>query len=158
MFETKKSDLVWSWIIIGLTIAALVWGLIPGLMTMYDVQTDTYIPACLWKVPSSNIMANVAPLLIVAFAYCLLTGFIYLRNQTIGSIRGLFIMSIVCCLLSLMSLMPRYTVEKWPYSVIPCIFAVQTVVSFIRMKLQQHELDKFEAAMDAREEKDTFGF
>ena len=23
MFETKKSDLVWSWIIIGLTIAAL---------------------------------------------------------------------------------------------------------------------------------------
>ena len=67
-------------------------------------------------------------------------------------------MSIVCCLLSLMSLMPRYTVEKWPYSVIPCIFAVQTVVSFIRMKLQQHELDKFEAAMDAREEKDTFGF
>jgi bacteriorhodopsin len=89
-------------------------------------------------------MSNVAPLLIIFFAYTLLVGFIYLRNQSIGTIRGLFIMSIVCCALSLMALLPHYTVEKWPYSVIPCIFGVQIVVSFIRMKLQQHELDKFE--------------
>ena len=144
MFQTKKSDLVWSWIIIGLTALALVWGLIPGLMTMYDKQTDSYIPGCLLKVPAANIMSNVAPLLIIFFAYTLLVGFIYLRNQSIGTIRGLFIMSIVCCALSLMALLPHYTVEKWPYSVIPCIFGVQIVVSFIRMKLQQHELDKFE--------------
>ena len=144
MFQTKKSDLVWSWIIISLTAFALLWGLIPGLMTVYDKQTASYIPGCLWKVPASNIMSNVAPLLIMAFGYCLLVGFIYLRNQSIGTIRGLFIMSIVCLLLSLMSLLPHYTVEKWPYSVIPCIFGVQTVVTFIRMKLQQRELDKFE--------------
>ena len=144
MFQTKKSDLVWSWIIIGLTALALLWGLIPGLMTIYDKQTDSYIPGCLLKVPASNIMSNVAPLLIIFFAYTLLVGFIYLRNQSIGTIRGLFIMSIVCCALSLMALLPHYTVEKWPYSVIPCIFGVQIVVSFIRMKLQQHELDKFE--------------
>lgn len=144
MFQTKKSDLVWSWIIIGLTALALLWGLIPGLMTMYDKQTDSYVPGCLLKVPASNIMSNVAPLLIIFFAYTLLVGFIYLRNQSIGTIRGLFIMSIVCCALSLMALLPHYTVEKWPYSVIPCIFGVQIVVSFIRMKLQQHELDKFE--------------
>ena len=147
MFMTKKSDLVWSWIIIGLTALALVWGLIPGLMTMYSKDAGEfggYVPACLWKVPEGNIMGNVAPLLIVAFGYCLLVGFIYLRNQSIGTIRGLFIMSIVCMLLSLMALLPHNTVEKWPYSVIPCIFAVQTVVSFIRMKLQQRALDKFE--------------
>ena len=144
MFQTKKSDLVWSWIIIGLTALALLWGLIPGSMTMYDKQTDSYVPGCLLKVPASNIMSNVAPLLIIFFAYTLLVGFIYLRNQSIGTIRGLFIMSIVCCALSLMALLPHYTVEKWPYSVIPCIFGVQIVVSFIRMKLQQHELDKFE--------------
>ena len=158
MFQTKKSDLVWSWIIISLTLAGLIWGLIPGLMTVYDKQTASYIPGCLWKVPASNIMSNVAPLLIAAFAYCLLTGFIYLRNQSIGTIKGLFIMSIVCVLLSLMALLPHYTVEKWPYSVIPCIFGVQTVVSFIRMKLQQYELDKFEASVEDEEEKDTFGF
>ena len=127
-------------------------------MTVYDKQTASYIPGCLWKVPASNIMSNVAPLLIAAFAYCLLTGFVYLRNQSIGGIRGLFIMSIVCELLSLMALLPRYTVEKWPYSVIPCIFGVQILVTFIRMKLQQHELDKFEASMEIKEEKDTFGF
>ena len=157
MFQTKKSDLVWSWIIISLTMLALLWGLIPGLMTVYDKQTASYIPGCLWKVPASNIMSNVAPLLIAAFAYCLLTGFVYLRNQSIGGIRGLFIMSIVCELLSLMALLPHYTVEKWPYSVIPCIFGAQILVTFIRMKLQQHELDKFEASMEV-EEKDTFGF
>lgn len=148
MFQTRKSDLIWSWIIIGLTMLALIWGMIPGLMTVYDKQSDSYIPGCLWKVPASNIMSNVAPLLIVAFGYCLLVGFIYLRNQSIGTIRGLFIMSIVCCLLSLMSLLPHYTVEKWPYSVIPCIFGVQIVVSFIRMKLQQREIDKYEESLD----------
>lgn len=148
MFQTKKSDLVWSWIIISLTMLALVWGLIPGLMTVYDKKTASYIPGCLWNVPASNIMSNVAPLLLIAFGYCLLVGFIYLRNQSIGTIRGLFIMSIVCCLLSLMALLPHYTVEKWPYSVIPCIFGVQIVVSFIRMKLQQREIDKYEESLD----------
>ena len=143
MFQTKKSDLVWSWILIGLNIFGILWGLIPGLMTMYSKDAGgIYVPACLLKVPSGNIMGNVAPLLLVAFGYCLLVGFIYLRNQTIGTIRGHFIMSIVCLALSMMSLLPHNTVEDWPYSVIPITFAVQTVAAFIRMRLQQHRIDE----------------
>ena len=145
MFQRKKSDLVWSWIMVGLNIFGILWGLIPGLMTMYSKDAGgIYVNACLLMVPAGNIMANVAPLLLVAFGYCLLVGFIYMRNQTIGSIRGLFIMSIVCVALSMLSLLPHNTVETWPYSVIPITFGVQTVVSFIRMQIDQRRADAFE--------------
>ena len=143
MFETKKSDIIWSWSLIGLNILALLWGLIPGLITMYDAKLG-YVPGCLWDVPKGNLMENLGPLLIIAFIYCMIVGFIHLRNQSLGSIRGLFVGSVAVCVLSLMALLPHDTVQSMPYGVIPIILGVQSVASCIRMILVKREVDKLE--------------
>ena len=148
MLEVRKSDLIWSWTLIALNALALIWGLIPGSMTMYSKETADYVTACLWKIPEGNIMGNVAPMLIIVFIYCLIAGFIHLRNQTVGSIRGLFVGSVACCLLSLMAILPHNTVEDWPYSVIPCLLGLQSVLATIRMILTKRRWDKYEEEME----------
>ena len=148
MLEVRKRDLVWSWTLIALNALALIWGLIPGLMTMYSRDAGGYVAACLWKVPEGNIMSNVAPMLIIVFIYCLIAAFVHLRNQTVGSIRGLFVGSVACCLLSLMAILPADTVEDWPYSVIPCILGMQSLLSAIRMVLTKKRWDKYEEEME----------
>ena len=143
MLESKLRDTIWSWCLIGLNVLALIWGLIPGLMTMYDVKLG-YVNGCLWNVPKGNVMENLGPLLIIVFIYCLIVGFIHLRNQSIGSIRGFFVGSVACCVLSLMALLPHDTVETMPYGVIPMILGVQSIAACVRMILVKRELDKLE--------------
>ena len=144
MLEFRKSDAIWSWALVGLNILSLLLGLIPGMIKMYDKEVHDFVNGCLLKVPSGNIMKNVAPLLIVAFAYSLLTCFIYLKGQSIGQIRGILVLSVACGVLSLLPLLPPGIILKMPYSVIPCIWGVQSVAAFIRMKGVQKRLDEFE--------------
>lgn len=144
MLEVRKRDLIWSWILIGLNGLSLLLGMIPGMIKIYDKEVQDFVNGCLWKVPSGNIMSNIAPLLIVAFAYSLLTCFIYLKGQSVGKIRGILVLSIACGVLSLLPMLPPGIILKMPYGIISCIWGVQSIAAFIRMKMEEKRFDELE--------------
>ena len=160
MKNTKTSDLIWSWTLVVLNILSIVLGIFPGFLKLYDKQTDSFVPGSLLKVPASNIMSNMAPLLLVVFAYCLIVSFMYLRSQSLGSIRGYFVGAVATCVLTLMAMLPSNTVADMPYAIIPAIWGVVSVMSFIRMKVEKYRLDKLEEETPEPEESilEKFGF
>lgn len=160
MKNTRVSDLVWSWLLVGLNILSILLSIIPGFIKMYDKQTDSYIGGSLLDVPDSNIMSNMAPLLLIVFAYCLIVSVMYLRGQSLGAIRGYFVGAVATCVLALMALLPSNTVATVPYAVIPAIWGLVSVLSFIRMKMEKHRLDRLEEEAPVKEESilEKFGF
>lgn len=160
MIETKKSDLIWSWMLVGLNILSIVLGIFPGFIKMYDKQAGGYVGGSLLDVPDANIMSNVAPLLLIVFAYCLIVAIMYLRGQSLGAIRGYFVGTVATLVLTLMAMLPSNTVADMPYGVIPCIWGVQAVLSCIRMIMEKRRLDKLEESEPVKEESllDKFGF
>ena len=159
MKTIRNRDLVWSWILVGLNILAVVLCIIPGFIKMYDKQSDSYVPGSFLDVPSSNIMSNVAPLLLVVFAYCLIVAFMYLRGQSLGSIRGYFVGCVATLVLTLMAMLPDHTVADMPYAIIPAIWGVQCVLAFIRMVMEKRRMDKLEEEVPQEQSiLEKFGF
>ena len=142
-----------AWIMFGLNVLSIVLGIIPGFLKMYDKQTNAYIPGSLLSIPSSNIMKNVAPLLLIVFAYCLIVSVIYLRGQSLAAIRGYFVGTIATCVLTLMAILPDKTVADWPYVIIPAIWGIQIVVSGVMMITEKRRLDRLEELEIEKEQK-----
>ncbi len=141
MKDTRKSDLIWSWTLVGLNILSIILGIIPGFIKMYDKKAGGYIGVSLLSAPATNLMNNLGPLLMIVFVYCLIVGFTYLRGQSLGAIRGCFVGCVSALGLSLMALLPHHTVAAMPYAIIPGIWAVQSVLAFIRMKQEKRRMD-----------------
>lgn len=160
MYETKKSDLIWSWSLVGLNMLAIILGIFPGFIKMYDKQSDSYIGGSLLSVPSSNIMSNLAPLLLLVFAYCLIVSVMYLRGQSLGAIRGYFVGCVATLVLTLMAMLPDHTVEDMPYAIIPGIWGIQCVLACVRMVMEKRRLEKLEENEPVKEESilEKFGF
>lgn len=159
MRDARKSDAIWSWLLVGLNVLSIVLSIIPGFIKMYDKQTKTYIPGSLLDVPASNIMSNVAPLLLIVFAYCLIVGIMYMKGQTLASIRGYFVGAVATCVLTLMAMLPHETVADMPYAVIPAIWGVLAVLSGIRMTMEKRRLEKLEEEVPQEQSiLDKFGF
>lgn len=141
MLETRKVDLIWSWTMIGLNVLAMLLGLIPGFIKMYDEETASYVGACLLNAPSGNIMSSMSALLLLIFAYCLILCICYLRSQSVGTVKAIMVFAIGCCVVSALALLPRDTIKAMPYAIIPGLFAVLAVAAGVRGALEQKRLD-----------------
>lgn len=136
MKQDTVADRVWCVALIALPALAVLLGSIPGFLLMYDGQTKGVVGCTLWNPPVRNIMSNLCPLLLVLFGYTLVLAVCYYRSQALGTVRALFVFSVVCLVVSTLALLLDHTVMLMPYVLIPGTWVVMSVVCFIRMTLE----------------------
>ena len=141
MRDEKRSDQIVSGILIAFPVLALILGLIPGFLPMYSQETASYVGCCLLNPPAGNVMTNLCPLLLIVFVYSLILTICYYRSQALGTIKAIFIFSVVCLAVSLLAFLPRQTVQVMPYALIPGLWGIMCIVSFIRMQLEIKRYD-----------------
>ena len=141
MREEKLSDKIWSIVLIALPVLAMLLGSIPGFLKMYDGQLYRMVGCTLWNPPERNIMSNLCPAMLLIFAYTLILTVCYYRSQALGTIRGIFVLSVACFVISGMALLPNNTVKDMPFALIPGIWVIMSVVAFIRMTLEAKRFD-----------------
>ena len=140
MREESVADKIWSSVLIALPVIACILGLLP-IMPMYSKEAAGFVACNLLSPPEGNIMTNLCPLLVILFAYTVILTVCYFRSQALGTIKAIFIFSIVCLVISALALLPHNTVQPMPYSLIILVWAVMGVVSFIRMQLEIKRYD-----------------
>ena len=134
MKEETTKDRVWSIALIALPALILILGLIPGFFQVYDLDEKLYQACNFFNAPPSSIMSNFCPLLLVGVGYTLVLTVCYFRSQALGTIKAIFVFSITMLVLSALALVPPETLKPMPYSIMVLLWAVMSVLSFIRMK------------------------
>ena len=141
MREETIADKIWSIALIAFPALALILGSIPNFLPMYEGDMGAMVKCSLWNPPASNIMSNICPLLLIVFAYTLILTLCYYRSQALGTIKAIFIFSILCLVLSAMALLPHHTVQTMPYALIPILFVIMGIASFIKMQIEIKRFD-----------------
>ena len=134
MREENTKDKVWSIVLIATAAMALLLGVIPGFFQVYDPDQKVYQACNFFNAPPSSIMSNFCPVLLVGIGYTLVLTICYLRSQALGTIKAIFVFSVAVLCLSALALLPQNTVKPMPYSIMVVLWAVMSVLSFIRMK------------------------
>lgn len=141
MKDEKYGDTLWSSILIVLPALALVLSLIPGMLRIYDPDINQYVGCGLLNAPDSSIMSNFCPLLLVAMAYTLVLAICYYRSQSLGTMKAIFIFSVAVFVVCALALLPEKTLKPMPYSIILILWAIMSLISFIRMKKEIKRYD-----------------
>ena len=139
--QMTKKDVIWSSILIAVPALALVLCVMPFMMYVYDYELREYVLCGMLNLPEDTIMSNLAPVALLATAYNVILGICYYRSQGLGTLKAIFVFSIACMLVTLLALLPRNLLLAVPYIIIPCIFLVQAVLSFIHMKEEEKRYD-----------------
>ena len=138
MREETIWDKIWSGILIFLPALALLLTLIP----MYPMMTqDGYELRSFLSPPSTNILTNICPMVTIVFLYTLILAICYYRSQALGTIKAIFIFSIVSICVTGLTLLPDHIMKPWPFMWQVYIWLAMCVISFIRMKLEIKRYD-----------------
>ena len=141
MREEKMSDRIWSIALIVLPVLVMIFCSVPGFLQMYDGELKRIVGCTMWNPPGRNIMSNLCPMLLLLFGYTLILTVCYYRSQALGTIRAIFVFSTACLVMSALALLPNNTVQVMPYVLIPVVWAVLAVASFVRMTLEAKRFD-----------------
>ena len=147
MKGNRKSDVVWSWILIICPSICLLASVIPGMIWAYDPVVAAYRACGLLNVPDNTVLSNLAPLLLLSYAYTVLLGVIYSRNQGLGTLKAVFVFHITNTVLTLFGLIPRNVatgetmIKPMPYILLCAVFALGAILAFIRLKKEE---DRYE--------------
>ena len=89
----------------------------------------------------ASILAAFIILLLVLFAYTLVLTICYIRSQALGTIKAIFVFSVVDLVFGLLALLPERTLKPMPFAIIVVVSAVLCVVAFIRMQMEIKRYD-----------------
>ena len=138
MRDETLSDKIWSSVLIFFQVLAVILSLIP----MYPMKSDgEYILCSLLSPPAKNLLTNVCPVVLIVTAYTLILAICYFRSQALGTIRAIFIFSIVALFAAGLMLLPKDVMKPWPFVWHAILWAVMAVISFIRMTLEAKRFD-----------------
>ena len=138
MRNETLSDKIWSGIMIGLAALALVLGLIPMYPMLHDKQ---YVLCSLLTPPDDSIMSNVCPMVMIVYLYTLIVTVCYYRSQALGTMKAIFVFSVVSLCVSALALLPERVMKPSPFWLFLVLWGVMCVVSFIRMKMEIKRYD-----------------
>ena len=146
MRKMDRKDTIWSVTLIVIAVLGLVLSVIPGMLQVYSKEMKNYVGCGLLNVPGGTVMENMMPMLLALYGYTVLLTVLYYRSQGLGTLKGIMIFGIADTLLSLMGLLPKIDAETvllkpLPFLVIPCLFAVLTVLSIIRLRKEEARYD-----------------
>lgn len=136
MKNMKKADAVISTILTALPLVALLLGMIPGSIRLYDPQTQLTNHYCLLSSTPSDMLATTVPLLLIVPLYVSVLGFFYLREQKLNTLKALMIFAAPAAVIPWMPVLLDSNLLFWPYGVIPVLLTVEWVASFIYYKIQ----------------------
>ena len=138
MREETLWDKIWSIVMIVLPAVSLILCLIP----MYPMMADNqYVLRNFLNPPNTNILTNVCPMVLIVFAYTLILSICYYRSQALGTMKAIFIFSVVALCVTGLTLLPDGIMKSWPFVIHVYLWAVMCVISFIRMKLEIKRYD-----------------
>lgn len=136
MKNMKRSDVVWSVILTAVPLLALLVGIIPGSIQIYDTQNQQMNYYCLLSPIPGNAMGSTTPLLLIVPLYAAILGFCYLKSQKINTLKAVLIVSILAAVIAWMPVLLESHMLFWPYGAVPIILTVQCVLAFIRFKIE----------------------
>ena len=140
MREDTIWDKIWSGIMIALPALALILGLIP----MYSMTGDKGYELCsLLNPPSKNILTNICPMVLIVFVYTLILTVCYYRSQALGTMKAIFIFSVVSLCVTGLALLPDGIMKPWPFLLYVPLWAIMCVISLIRMlsEIKRYDFD-----------------
>ena len=138
MRDDTLADKIWSGIMIALPALALVLSVIP----MYPMVGEEGYEICsLLNPPAKNIMTNIAPMVLIVFFYTLILAIFYYRSQALGTMKAIFIFSVVSLCVTGLALLPDNIMKPWPFMWQVLIWGIMCVISFVRMLLEIKRYD-----------------
>ncbi len=137
MDRNPKMDKIWSYGLMVLPVAALVLLFVPGMVHIYSPSLDKLETFSCMGVPEEVGMYLTARLFLLLFGYTLVQTVIYSRSLTKGTARGLFVMTVTCMCMSLLVVLMDVEIEPWPVLLFPILWAVESIFTFIRMRMEE---------------------
>lgn len=138
MRDETLSDKLWSGIMIAFAALALILGVIP-MYPMY--QEEGYVLRSLLNPPQESIMSNICPMVMIVFVYTLVLTVCYYRSQALGTMKAIFVFSVVSLCVSALALLPENVMKPKPFILYIPFWTVMCVISFIRMKKEIKRYD-----------------
>ena len=138
MRDETLADKIWSGIMIALSAIALLLSVIP----MYPMVGDEGYELCsLLSPPSKNILTNICPMVLMVFVYNLILTICYYRSQALGTMKAIFIFSIVSLCVTGLTLLPENIMKPLPFMWLVFLWGAMCVISFVRMLLEIKRYD-----------------
>ena len=123
---------------IAFAAVALILGAIP----MYPMLHEkVYVLRSFLNPPSDSVMSNVCPMVMIVFLYTLILTVCYYRSQALGTMKAIFVFSVVCLCVSGLALLPEDAMKTAPFILYIPLWTVMSVISFIRMKKEIKRYD-----------------
>ena len=138
MRDETLSDKIYSGIMIAFAAVALILGVIPMYPMLHE---ETYVLRSLLKAPAASIMSNVCPMVMMVFLYTLILTICYYRSQALGTMKAIFVFSVLSLCVSGLALLPERVMKPKPFVLYIPLWLVMCVISFIRMKKEIKRYD-----------------
>ena len=132
-----REDTLWDKICSALLIAIPAVALILCMIPMYPMMDlEQYVMRNFLNPPNTNILTNICPMVLIVFVYTLILTICYYRSQALGTIKAIFVFSIVSLCVTGIALLPDGVMKAWPFQIQVYIWLVMCVFSFVRMKME----------------------
>ena len=132
-----REDTLWDKICSALLIAIPAVALILCMIPMYPMMDlEQYVMRNFLNPPNTNILTNICPMVLIVFVYTLILTICYYRSQALGTIKAIFVFSIVSLCVTGIALLPEGIMKPWPFSIQVYIWLVMAVLAFVRMKME----------------------
>ena len=136
MKDMKKWEAAVSIILMVLPLVALLIGVIPGSIRLYDPQTELTSEYGLLSSTPSDMIGTTVPLMLLFPLYVSLLGFFYLRGQKLNTLKALMIFSVPAAVIPWMPLLLEENLFFWPYGIVPILLSAEFVLSYVFFKIQ----------------------
>ena len=132
-----REDTLWDKICSALLIAIPAVALILCMIPMYPMMDlEQYVMRNFLNPPNTNILTNICPMVLIVFVYTLILTMCYYRSQALGTIKAIFVFSIVSLCVTGIALLPEGIMKPWPFNIQVYIWLVMAVLAFVRMKME----------------------
>lgn len=136
-----KKDTAWGVTLFVMALLPLLLGLIPGITMMVDEETGAVHAKNLLMLGNWNNGGVTGALITVVNVYLSVMSGYYIRNQSEGLMKGIFLGAIVEVVVGVAAILTEPLLCPVPFLVIPVLAVVECVLAFIRMKQEQRRFD-----------------
>lgn len=136
MKKTQKADMIWSIVLMAVPLLALLIGMIPGSIRLYDPETHAIGSYMLLSAMPSDMMDTTVPLIILLPLYASVLAFCYMRSQKINTLKAFLVFVITSVVVAWIPLLVEPNLQMLPYIVIPLVLTLGSVLAFVRYKIE----------------------
>ena len=137
MREYKK-DTAWGILLTVLAAVPLILGVIPGITQVESFDNAGVVyPSNLLRLEEWNNGGITGALIMVVHVYSIIMCAFYIRNQSTGLAKGIFLGSAVAVVVGVAAILTETQLRPAPFFVIPVIDGISAVLGFFRIRYEE---------------------